>query len=97
MNPIARGILFCAFGQAMCAVRSCAAAAHAIAPFPVSRGLREDAVGFVTSGSATAVAAGSSLTVHQTSNSTTLNWASFNIPVRADRSSSNNPRAAPLR
>jgi len=35
--------------------------------------------GFVTSGAATAVQAGSTLTVNQTSANATLNWASFNI------------------
>src|ERR1700722_9569382 len=34
---------------------------------------------FVTSGSATAVAAQNALTVHQTTNSAILNWSSFNI------------------
>jgi len=37
------------------------------------------AKGFVTSGSASAVASGNTLTVSQTSNTATLNWSSFNI------------------
>ncbi len=47
-------------------------------PIPCQPGACNNA-SFVTSGTASAVAKGSNLTVNQTSNSATLNWASFNI------------------
>jgi filamentous hemagglutinin len=48
-------------------------------PLPCAPGACANNSKFVTSGAATAVQSGKSLTVNQTSNSATLNWASFNI------------------
>jgi len=56
-----------------------AAATHLPVPCVVAASCGGKAAGFVTSGAATAVQSGSTLTVAQTSANATLNWASFNI------------------
>jgi filamentous hemagglutinin family protein len=48
-------------------------------PLPCQPGTCASNTSFVSSGAATAVAAGNKLTVTQTSNNATLNWSSFNI------------------
>jgi filamentous hemagglutinin len=78
MNRVARGILLCAFSEAICAVRAAPPAPTQL-PIPCQPGACGTNAKFVSSGAATAVAAGKNLTVTQSSNSTTLNWASFDI------------------
>jgi filamentous hemagglutinin len=78
MNRVARSILLCAVSQALCAVRAAPPAPTQL-PVPCQAGACGTNAKFVTSGAATAVAAGANLTVHQSSSSATLNWASFNI------------------
>jgi filamentous hemagglutinin family protein len=48
-------------------------------PIPCAPGACSTTSSFVTTGAATAIQSGNSLAVHQTSNSATLNWSSFNI------------------
>jgi filamentous hemagglutinin family protein len=50
-------------------------------PLPCQPGTCANNTSFVTTGAATAVTAANKLTVTQTSNTATLNWASFNIGV----------------
>jgi filamentous hemagglutinin family protein len=78
MNRVARGILLCVFSETVCAVRAAPPAPTQL-PIPCQPGGCGSTASFVTSGAATAVAAGKNLTVTQSSNSATLNWASFNI------------------
>ena len=63
------------------AVSQWGAAAHAASqlPVPCAPGACAATKSFVTSGAATAVQSGKTLSVKQTSNTATLNWASFNI------------------
>jgi filamentous hemagglutinin len=78
MNRVARGILLCAFSEAVCAVKAAPPAPTQL-PIPCQPGACGSNAKFVTSGAATAVAAGKNLTVTQSSSNATLNWASFNI------------------
>jgi filamentous hemagglutinin family protein len=55
------------------------AAAGTQLPVPCAPGFCATTNGFVTSGAATAVQAGKTLDIHQTSSTATLNWASFNV------------------
>jgi len=48
-------------------------------PLPCQQAVCANNTGFVTTGAATAVAAGNKLTITQTTNTATLNWGSFNI------------------
>jgi len=51
-------------------------------PLPCQPGNCAGTTSFVSTGAATAVAAGNKLTVTQTSNTATLNWSSFNIGAK---------------
>jgi filamentous hemagglutinin len=69
-------------GVLLCAVTQWGARAYAATQLPVPCLVNSCGTGastFVSSGAATAVQAGKTLTVLQTSNNATLNWSSFNI------------------
>jgi filamentous hemagglutinin family protein len=83
MNPLARRIVLGPIAAWVCVVQAAppvvpAPPAPTQLPVPCQTGACNNS-SFVSSGTATAVAKGTNLTVKQSSNSTTLNWASFNI------------------
>jgi filamentous hemagglutinin len=74
-NRIGHGVLACLLGSWM--IR---AAAGVQLPVPcAAANCGTHASGFVSSGAATSKPGGNTLTVNQTTNNATLNWASFNI------------------
>lgn len=80
MKRLARRIVFASIGHWACAAHAAPPTpAPTQLPIPCQPGVCSANSTFVTSGAATAVATGNSLTVQQSSNTATLNWATFNI------------------
>ena len=77
MKRLARRIVLGSMAAWVCVTQ--AAPPPTQLPIPCQTGACANNPSFVSSGTASAVAKGSKLTVNQTSNSATLNWASFNI------------------
>ena len=75
LTRVGQGVLACAIAQ--CCGRSIAGPQLPVPCVATSCGT--GVKGFVTSGSASAVQSGSTLSVSQASNTATLNWSSFNI------------------
>jgi filamentous hemagglutinin len=78
LNKLGNGLLLCALMQ-------WSGRASAATPLPVpcvANSCGTNAKGFVSTGSASAVQSGNTLTVNQTTNTATLNWSSFNIGAK---------------
>lgn len=84
MKRLMRRVVLAGFAQWNCVAHAAAPTpvptpAPTQLPLPCQPGSCASNTSFVGNGAATAVAAGNKLTITQTSNNATLNWASFNI------------------